>query len=74
MKITYDSDVDALYIQLREILPGQAENRELAEGIVADFGPDGVLSGIEILDASHVLGTEKDQVLVELSPAHRAAA
>jgi len=41
MKITYDAEVDALYIPLREIGPGQAENRDLGDGIVADFNPDG---------------------------------
>lgn len=66
MKISYDPDVDALYIQLRDIMPGMAENRDLGEGIVGDYGPDGLLSGIEILDASRIVGNEK--VFVELSP------
>lgn len=74
MKISYDAEVDALYIQLRELGPGQAENRDLGGGIVADFGPDGRLAGIEILDASIILGSDKEQVIVELAPARRAAA
>jgi len=72
MKISYDSDVDALYIQLREIGSGQADNRDLENGIIADFGPDGLLSGIEILDASRILGTESERVIVELGPAKRS--
>ncbi len=71
MKITYDPEVDALYIQLRELKPGEAENRDLGSGIVADFGPDGLLAGIEILDASRVLGEDKERVFLELSPAKR---
>jgi uncharacterized protein YuzE len=71
MKITYDAEVDALYIQLQEIKPGMVENRDLGKGVVADFGPDGLLAGIEIMDASRILGREK--VLVELSPViHKA--
>jgi len=66
MKITYDAEVDALYIQLQEIKPGMVENRDLGSGVIADFSPDGLLAGIEILDASRILGREK--VLVELSP------
>jgi len=69
MRISYDAEVDALYIQLQEIAPGQAENRDLGYGITADFGPDGLLMGLEILDASRMLGPERDKVLVELAPA-----
>ena len=69
MKISYDAEVDALYIQLRELKSGQAENRELGSGITADFGSDGLLAGIEILDASRLLGKDKDNVIVELGPA-----
>lgn len=74
MKISYDSEVDALYIQLRDLKPGQAECRDIGNGVTADFGPDGLLAGIEILDASRVLGGGKEQVIVELSPARNKAA
>lgn len=53
MKITYDSQVDALYIRFRET---EVTSEHLAEGIVADFDADGLLAGIEILDASKRLG------------------
>ncbi len=74
MRISYDAEVDALYIQLRDLEPGQAENRELAGGIVADFGPDGLLAGLEILDASRVLGPDKEKVILELGPVRRQVA
>jgi len=73
MKISYDAEVDALYIELRACGPGQVESRELGPGLVADYGPDGALAGIEVLDASHVLGHSPDQVLIELAPQKRAA-
>ncbi|MGA2033737.1 MAG: DUF2283 domain-containing protein [Thermoguttaceae bacterium] len=68
MKIRYDAAVDALYIELRPLDPGTAECRELTPDITADYGPDGKIAGLEILDASHVLGEEVHKVVVELSP------
>ncbi|HOJ60574.1 MAG TPA: DUF2283 domain-containing protein [bacterium] len=56
------------YIQLRPINSDEAANQDLPEGITADFGPDGLLSGIEILDASRILGKEREKVDVELTP------
>ena len=50
MKITYDSEADAAYIQLSDLQPAgvvEAEN-----GINLDMTDDNQLVGIEILDAS----------------------
>ena len=58
MKIRYDAEVDALYIEIRPLEPGTAECRELTPDITADYGPDGKLAGLEILDASEVLGED----------------
>ncbi|GBC85340.1 hypothetical protein HRbin11_01789 [bacterium HR11] len=50
MRITYDTQADALYIQLRE---GKfVRNQEVAEGVILDIGEGDVLLGIEILEAS----------------------
>lgn len=48
MYITYDPEVDALYIRFKETT---VTTKILSEGIAADYGPDGKLAGIEILDA-----------------------
>src|SRR3954469_4907383 len=58
MKITYDSEVDAMYISLVE---GKHECRtvQLNEDVNLDFGDEETLVGIEILDASRVLGKGK---------------
>jgi uncharacterized protein YuzE len=55
MKITYDPEVDALYIRLVE---GDQECRTLRQNdeIALNIGPGEVLVGIEILDAKEVLG------------------
>jgi uncharacterized protein YuzE len=51
MKIRYDVEADAMYLELRPLEPGTAECRELTHEINADYGPDGKLAGLEILDA-----------------------
>ncbi|MEG4532637.1 DUF2283 domain-containing protein [Microcoleus sp. D2_18a_D3] len=65
MRIRYDREVDALYIELLSLEPGTAENRELTEDIIADYSPDGKLAGLEILDASQVLGEQLKEIIVE---------
>ncbi len=58
MKISYDSEVDALYIKLVE---GDIQCRtiELNDQIALNIGPGEVLVGIEILDAKEMLGGGK---------------
>ena len=53
MKITYDHEVDALYIRFKETT---VTTKHIAEGIAADYDADGYLAGIEILDAMQRLG------------------
>ena len=67
MRIEYDSEVDVLYIQFRPAAPGTVENRHVSEDVIADYGPDGKLVGLEILDASVVLGEEAGRVIVEVA-------
>ena len=53
MKITYDSEVDALYIRFKE---ATVTTKHLAEGLAADYDAEGRLAGIEVLDAKRRLG------------------
>lgn len=53
MTITYDAEVDALYIRFKE---ATVTTKHLTEGISADYDADGALAGIEILDALKTLG------------------
>ena len=69
MKIYYDASIDALYIELRSLLPGTAEARELSEDIIANYGPDGKIAGLEILEASTVLEDKLKKVNIEITPA-----
>ena len=58
MKISYDREVDALYIRLLE---GSYECRTLRlnDEVALNIGPGETLVGIEILDATHVFGAEE---------------
>lgn len=61
MKVTYDEKVDAAYIYLKKIPPGGAattyvcDRRRTGGHIALDFDKDGVLLGIEVLNASKKL-------------------
>lgn len=58
MKISYDPKVDAAYIRFRE---GRFEvtTHQLTEDIAVNYAPDGVVIGIEILDAGKYLCKRK---------------
>ena len=55
MRITYDSEVDALYIRFIET---KVTTEHVAEGIALDYDADGRLAGIEILDAIKRFGSK----------------
>ena len=57
MNITYDRDIDALYIQLTETKP--ARGMDIEKGVTVDLDAQGHMVGIEILDASERLGKEQ---------------
>lgn len=63
MKISYDPEIDALYIRLIE---GKRECRtmRLNEEIALNIGEGETLVGIEILDAKEVLGSGKVPAIV----------
>jgi uncharacterized protein YuzE len=54
MRITYDPEADALYIELRQAMP--TDSRDIEEGVTADLDPDGHVIGIEVLHVRKRLG------------------
>jgi uncharacterized protein YuzE len=54
MRMTYDPEADALYIELRQAMP--TDSRDIEEGVTADLDPDGHVIGIEILHVRERLG------------------
>lgn len=66
MKITYDREVDAVYIRLNDD-PAQVTTQCLSEDVAINVAPNGAIVGIEILDASTYIpdiGTTH-QVMIE---------
>jgi len=55
MRITYDSEVDALYIRFIETT---VTTNHIAEGIAIDYDEEGKIAGIEILDAVKRFGSK----------------
>ena len=56
MRIEYDSDVDALYVQFKDVTPD--DNIDLEEGVTVDLDDEGHIVGLEILDAAERFGLE----------------
>ena len=48
MRITYDPEVDALYIRFEDV---PVTTKHVAEGIAVDYDAAGKLAGIEVLGA-----------------------
>lgn len=77
MKITYDPDVDAMYLQLIEG-DHQCRTVRLSDEVALDFGSEETLVGIEILDARRLLGKGKlprllvDNVALTAAPPTRS--
>ena len=68
MKIEYDAKHDLLYVNLAPPEVKSHRTETIAPGVHADFDGQGNLIGIELLDASTVIGTNP-QVEVALSAA-----
>jgi len=53
VRITYDAEVDALYIRFIETT---VTTEHVAEGVAVDYTADGRIAGMEILDACRRFG------------------
>jgi uncharacterized protein YuzE len=56
MRITYDPDAGALYIELRYV--EAVDSIGIEPGVTADVDADGHIIGLEVLDASERLGCD----------------
>lgn len=54
MKVRYDPQADALYIDLSDAKI--ADTDEVAPGVMFDYDAEGAVIGIEVLDASERVG------------------
>ena len=65
MKISYDTEVDALYIRLLEGVH-EVRTLRLTDDVALNIGRGEQLVGIEILDAKNILGKgELPKLLIE---------
>ena len=73
MKIEYDRDADALYIQLKNAQVD--DNIDIEEGVTVDLDGGKHIVGIEILDASKKLSLENiSTITIANLPAETVAA
>ena len=73
MRIEYDAEVDALYVQFKDVRPD--DNVDVEEGVTVDLDDEGHIVGLEILDAVERLGIESLlNVSTENMPLERIAA
>lgn len=56
MRITYDNDVDAMYIQFSNAK--KVKQQEINDDIILDLADDGSIAGMEILDATGNYGKD----------------
>jgi len=63
MKIEYDGERDLAYIYFGDTERLAAETITIKPGVLADFDEQGKLIGIEILDASELIGTKIEVAL-----------
>ena len=61
MKITYDPEADALYLELRHV--PSSKSIDIEEGVMVDFDAEGHVIGMEVLDASERLTPEELKTL-----------
>jgi uncharacterized protein YuzE len=64
VKLEYDPDVDAAYVRFRKALVASTE--EVAPGVLLDLAEDGRAIGVELLDASVILGGRPLSIELEL--------
>ena len=64
MKISYDSQVDALYIRFVEG-PVECEVLQINDRVAVNLGPGERVIGIEVLDASEVLDLTDRAIVLE---------
>lgn len=69
MRIEFDPERDLLYIYFADAGKKAAQTITITPGVHADFDGDGKLIGIEVIEASKVMGEKIEFKLPELSAA-----
>ncbi|MBI5238253.1 MAG: DUF2283 domain-containing protein [Deltaproteobacteria bacterium] len=70
MKVIYDSETDTISIIFSDAVVSESD--EVREGVIIDYGKDGKVVSMEILDASEQVA-DPQGILYELKGKKRAA-
>jgi uncharacterized protein YuzE len=73
MKLEYDPVRDLLYIYFAEATTKAAKTVTVVPGVHADFDREGKLIGIEVIDASEIMGRKIEFTLPEVTPTAKVA-
>lgn len=73
MKISYDPQVDALYIRF-SAGPVEVTTHRLTDDVAMNCGPDGRVVGFEVLDASAYVSRPGERPTVVVENMHTEAA
>lgn len=74
MKLEYDPVRDLLYIYFVEAHEKAAKTVTVVPGVHADFNVKGKLIGIEVIDASEIMGNKIEFILPEVHLPERKVA
>jgi uncharacterized protein YuzE len=66
MKIEYDPQRDLLYLWFAEPIAKSANTITITPGVLADFDKNNKLIGIEVIDASEIIGEKIEFKLPEV--------
>ena len=66
MKLEYDPVRDLLYIYFTETSAKAAKTETVMPGVHADFNVEGKLIGLEVIDASEIMGKKIEFTLPEV--------
>lgn len=69
MRIEFDPERDLLYICFADATKKAAQTVTITPGVHADFDRDGILIGIEVIEASKIMGEKIEFKLPEVSAA-----
>lgn len=69
MRLSYDPRRNVAYLRLRAVA-GEVETMRVSDDVNIDFGPDGSVTGIELLNANEQLRAGDDGQFVFADEAH----
>lgn len=67
MKITYDSKYNIAYLSLRDKKANNVSTISLSDEVNVDIAPDGVIYGVELLNAKKQLRGDKNHLFFTVS-------